>query len=161
MARRRVSAANGSRTHDLPVDNRTLVPLSYGDEIGHEVFKEPSTQVTLAFGAEGGGFEPPRPISEPSALAPRRDKPLCQPSHRLAALAQDRPARRERAQRVERRVRDSNPHDPKVCPFSRRVLCQFSQPSVTRSRRYRSIPLNGRRRELNPHFLVAGQESSR
>ena len=35
------NAANGSRTHDLPVDNRTLVPLSYGDEIGHEVFKEP------------------------------------------------------------------------------------------------------------------------
>jgi hypothetical protein len=53
------SAANGSRTHNLPVDNRTLVPLSYGDEIGHEVFKEPATQIALAFGAEGGGFEPP------------------------------------------------------------------------------------------------------
>ena len=36
----------------------------------------------------------------------------------------------------ERRVEDSNLHDQKVCPFSRRVLCQFSQPSVTRSRRW-------------------------
>jgi hypothetical protein len=41
------SAANGSRTHDLPVDNRTLVPLSYGDEIGHQVFKEPATSNSL------------------------------------------------------------------------------------------------------------------
>lgn len=35
---------------------------------------------TAAFTAEGGGFEPPRHIAAPSALATRRDQPLCQPS---------------------------------------------------------------------------------
>jgi hypothetical protein len=36
----RANAANGGRTHDLSVDNRTLIPLSYGDEIGHQIVKE-------------------------------------------------------------------------------------------------------------------------
>jgi hypothetical protein len=40
---RGANAANGSRTHDLPVDNRTLVPLSYGDAIGHQIVKEPAS----------------------------------------------------------------------------------------------------------------------
>jgi hypothetical protein len=31
-------------------------------------------------GTEGEGFEPSRPQMEPSALAPRRNQPLCQPS---------------------------------------------------------------------------------
>lgn len=30
--------------------------------------------------AEGGGFEPPRPVAEPTRLATERDQPLCQPS---------------------------------------------------------------------------------
>lgn len=44
-------------------------------------------QFAVAVTAEGGGFEPPWRISEPSALAPRRDKPLCQPSRRAVASA--------------------------------------------------------------------------
>jgi hypothetical protein len=49
--------------------------------------KSVQPQIAVAFTAEGGGFEPPWRISEPSALATRRDKPLCQPSRRAVAGA--------------------------------------------------------------------------
>jgi hypothetical protein len=48
------------------------------------------------------------PFAEPSALAPRRIEPLCQSS----GLARRPPLSRRRA--LKRRVRESNPQDPKV-----------------------------------------------
>jgi hypothetical protein len=104
----RLSAANGLRSRRLPVDNRTLCRMSYGGENFVEPPRTPSNaqktegmllrlfSVSLRFfswaflgalggsilsSAEGEGFEPSVQLSPDSALAPRRNRPLCQPSN--------------------------------------------------------------------------------
>lgn len=50
------SAANGSRTHDLSVDSRMLVPLSYGDDSDDRLVKERdlrTSQLLLCTNAAG------------------------------------------------------------------------------------------------------------
>jgi hypothetical protein len=76
-------AANGSRTHDLPVDNRALVPLSYGDVTDPINLSKnspgPHFENRANNAEEGEGFEPSQPFRA-SALAVRCNRPLCQPS---------------------------------------------------------------------------------
>ena len=60
--RARASAANGNRTHDLSVDNRALIPLSYGDDAVIHFSKNDKISITSE---EGEGFEPSRPEGLP------------------------------------------------------------------------------------------------
>ena len=92
-----ISATSGDRTHDLPVDNRILIPLSYGS-VTLSFFQSSSlsTQHSALLQRRVKDSNLRRRLGR-SALAPRRIQPLCQPSS-----AHDRCA-------IQRRVRDSNP----------------------------------------------------
>src|ERR1700722_3786795 len=71
--------------------------------------------------AEGGGFEPPWPLSKAFVLETRRLGPLCQPSvNRLWG-------------RLSRRVRDSNPQSRFLGNVRFRNRCLTIQPTLRRS----------------------------
>ena len=94
---------------------------------------------------EGGGFEPPRLRMEPTALAPRRNRPTL-PTLRAIQLS-----------KIQSHEEGEGFEPPRPEGHARfRGGCLTVQPTLRGS-----FILIGRRRELNPHLLGAGQASFR